>query len=678
MSGANTRANKVQKTIGPARQPARELIRQPGRELIRQQEQGPVQALAPQAAYRRVQLNRNGLRPADLLVLQRAVGNRAVQRMVAKANDEQQDETAEEDSERTVQTKLTAGAAKDIYEQEADRVARRVMTVPKDATQQPNRTGLPDGLKSGVESLSGISMEDVKVHYHSSQPAQLNALAYTQGSDIHVAAGQEQHLPHEAWHVVQQAQGRVQPTMQLMEGVLVNDDLGLEREADVMGARARQTLRHAQSATNASTRKTPVAREGKKTTSVAEHADASAVSVAQRGVGTTGPIVQCWTEEEVYTAVRESLPAWRMRVKQIEAGENEWKRRDLSKELLRELSEALAESRKGPLNGYRLGRTYEYAEGAVNAIVELQARTQMLLSEAQDHIRNAVYHAIDEYDRLEAEVSKRYQQMSNMAKKLGVKYQVAEVDEDVRKKSAEAEQNIRKKLEPERSSILDLNGALEAELMACEGELRRLERLEANQPQTEELQRAMKDEYEYMVTIRELLKETTYKSRILGDRLKRIEPNSKELRKKADRARTLSDPSDVALLPQIIAEYDEHIETVKELGKDVEEAHERSTQSKGGSASARPITWVHQTAVAKISEKAYEGLKVIGCSDVNIMTALENLKNAAPGEWNVIKDLGKGVFELKVLGSGKYRCESTKNTAHPIEFKNAPKKGAGK
>ena len=104
------------------------------------------------------------------------------------------------------------------------------------------RTGLPDGLKSGIESLSGISMDNVKVHYNSSQPAQLNALAYAQGSDIHVAPGQEQHLPHEAWHVVQQAQGRVKPTMQMKDGVPVNDDEGLEHEADVMGARAADVI----------------------------------------------------------------------------------------------------------------------------------------------------------------------------------------------------------------------------------------------------------------------------------------------------------------------------------------------------------------------------------------------------------------------------------------------------
>lgn len=105
---------------------------------------------------------------------------------------------------------------------------------------RPNNTGLPDNLKSGIESLSGMSMDNVKVHYNSSQPAQLQALAYAQGNDIHVGPGQEQHLPHEAWHVVQQRQGRVQPTMQMKGGVPINDDAGLEEEADVMGAKALQ------------------------------------------------------------------------------------------------------------------------------------------------------------------------------------------------------------------------------------------------------------------------------------------------------------------------------------------------------------------------------------------------------------------------------------------------------
>lgn len=106
--------------------------------------------------------------------------------------------------------------------------------------RQVNNTGLPDNLKSGIESLSGYSMNDVKVHYNSDKPAQLNAHAYAQGTNIHIASGQEKHLPHEAWHVVQQKQGRVKPTTQLKGKVAINDDAGLEKEADEMGAKALQ------------------------------------------------------------------------------------------------------------------------------------------------------------------------------------------------------------------------------------------------------------------------------------------------------------------------------------------------------------------------------------------------------------------------------------------------------
>jgi hypothetical protein len=97
--------------------------------------------------------------------------------------------------------------------------------------------GLPSGLQSGIEGLSGIAMDDVRVHYNSSKPAQLNAHAYAQGTDIHLGPGQERHLAHEAWHVVQQKQGRVKPTLQT-KGVAINDDVSLEREADTMGERA--------------------------------------------------------------------------------------------------------------------------------------------------------------------------------------------------------------------------------------------------------------------------------------------------------------------------------------------------------------------------------------------------------------------------------------------------------
>jgi len=125
-----------------------------------------------------------------------------------------------------------------------------------------NNTGLPDNLKTGMESLSGLSLDHVKVHYNSSKPAQIGALAYAQGSDIHLAPGQEKHLPHEAWHVVQQKQGRVKATFQMngtpvqatmsgprdaqvirlnaaSSGLNIVNDAGLEREADKMAKKVK-------------------------------------------------------------------------------------------------------------------------------------------------------------------------------------------------------------------------------------------------------------------------------------------------------------------------------------------------------------------------------------------------------------------------------------------------------
>ncbi|SRR6266496_411652 len=127
-------------------------------------------------------------------------------------------------------------------------VQRRAISQAKYVEQPPtghqipdspseNRTGMPDNLLRGLEQLSGFDLSSVRVRYNSPEPARLAALAYTEGSDIVLAPSQERHLAHEGWHVVQQMQGRVRPTMQ-MKDKLVNDEHALEHEADEMGSRA--------------------------------------------------------------------------------------------------------------------------------------------------------------------------------------------------------------------------------------------------------------------------------------------------------------------------------------------------------------------------------------------------------------------------------------------------------
>ncbi len=110
-------------------------------------------------------------------------------------------------------------------------------TQPPLVPKTENKTGLPDKLKAGIENLSGLSMDDVRVHYNSTKPAQLQALAYTQGADIHVGPRQERHLPHEGWHVQQR---RVESTKQLKGKSAINDDSTREREVDIRGVMALQ------------------------------------------------------------------------------------------------------------------------------------------------------------------------------------------------------------------------------------------------------------------------------------------------------------------------------------------------------------------------------------------------------------------------------------------------------
>ena len=101
-------------------------------------------------------------------------------------------------------------------------------------TPLQNHTGIPSPMKSYFELSSGLSFDDVRVHYYSAKPAQFQALAYTQGSQIYLGPGQEQHLSHELGHILQQKTGRVKP-VKSFNGVPLNDDPKLEQEADHMG-----------------------------------------------------------------------------------------------------------------------------------------------------------------------------------------------------------------------------------------------------------------------------------------------------------------------------------------------------------------------------------------------------------------------------------------------------------
>lgn len=102
--------------------------------------------------------------------------------------------------------------------------------------QEVNLTGIPAQMKWDLEARSGLSLDDVRVHYHSDKPAGLGALAYTQGTQVHIGPGQEGHLRHELGHVVQQKLGLVRPNARFPGGPALNTEEALERQADAIGA----------------------------------------------------------------------------------------------------------------------------------------------------------------------------------------------------------------------------------------------------------------------------------------------------------------------------------------------------------------------------------------------------------------------------------------------------------
>lgn len=100
---------------------------------------------------------------------------------------------------------------------------------------------MPEAVQTKMENSFNADFSDVNIH-EGDNASKVNAHAYTQGNNIHFAPGQynpeskqgQELLGHELTHVVQQSEGRVQPTVQ-KKGVAVNDDKGLEKEADEMG-----------------------------------------------------------------------------------------------------------------------------------------------------------------------------------------------------------------------------------------------------------------------------------------------------------------------------------------------------------------------------------------------------------------------------------------------------------
>ncbi|MEM6830710.1 MAG: DUF4157 domain-containing protein, partial [Bacteroidota bacterium] len=100
---------------------------------------------------------------------------------------------------------------------------------------------LPEPFKTELENRSGFDLGKVEVYDNSPLPDKLGAYACAYGLQIHLAPGQQDSLLHEAWHVIQQLQGRVKPT-RWIGSLPLNDDPELEMEAWVEARMAEEKV----------------------------------------------------------------------------------------------------------------------------------------------------------------------------------------------------------------------------------------------------------------------------------------------------------------------------------------------------------------------------------------------------------------------------------------------------
>lgn len=200
--------------------------------------------LLPGAMVQRAMAAPHALRPAELIAMQRTLGNRAVGAMLGR---------------QPVQGKRIVNAPGDKYEREADRIAEQVMRMPAPPQAEPEdaenrqiiaqpavpRSGhgaafaagegfeqqldasrgrgqpLPSALQTEFEAKFGADFSGVRVHCDAEAgelSAAIQAQAFTHGSDIYFAAGKptahapaaKRLLAHELAHVVQQGAARAE------------------------------------------------------------------------------------------------------------------------------------------------------------------------------------------------------------------------------------------------------------------------------------------------------------------------------------------------------------------------------------------------------------------------------------------------------------------------------------
>lgn len=180
--------------------------------------------------------------PAQMMEEEEDVQMKEEEELQAKSDTAQMQNSEEEEL-------MQGKAVGQLQTEEEEQVQGKIVQnkAPVQLHKNGTKSGMPEAVQTKMEGSFGTDFSNVNIHENDNSATQMGALAYTRGNNVHFAPGQynpgsqkgQELLGHELTHVVQQRAGRVTPTRQ-GKGMPVNDSPSLEKEADVLGAKAAQ------------------------------------------------------------------------------------------------------------------------------------------------------------------------------------------------------------------------------------------------------------------------------------------------------------------------------------------------------------------------------------------------------------------------------------------------------
>lgn len=435
---------------------------------------------------------------------------------------------------------------------------------------------LPTGLGDQLGAQLGTDVSDIRVHTDQQAGAiarSLQATAFTTGNDLYFAPGAYRPgspdglhtLTHELAHVVQQRSGLDAGTGPLRVGAA---DDPLEAGADRIADRTLAALHGPRSPSEdrADPDRRPADSPRVRRTLAALH---------------VGPLRRKWSDEQVYSTVRDLIPQLRQQLAGIGDIADPWKRSYEAAALLRTVQGHADEGRTG--GQYRLSRTLDTAIGAVDSLDALALQVQACAAEADLAIKLRQEHVgrqLGRFEEVEGEVETILGRLKEISGELSVSFnRPSQLTSQV----GEAERTVGSELNVSDDQLDELIALASKEQAAYRAELDRL--LEAK-PVLEAFLQAKFDAEDTIGYIAELATGTEWNSKKITKEISNVRLRIADALKNTKAARSLltDDPLPVlrTATKKLIEIYQEISDDDNEaLGAMAEEARDRQNRATG-------------------------------------------------------------------------------------------------